>query len=77
LRAGPRGLVDTIVFNAAVAMWIVGRYGWIKEGVEPARKLLLGGAVKAKIASTRESFSVHDPPVFWNGTVSAGLSGDL
>jgi anthranilate phosphoribosyltransferase len=54
---GPRGLVDTIIFNAAVALWIVGRYAWIREGVEPARALLLGGAVKAKIAATRECFS--------------------
>ena len=54
---GPRGLVDTIIFNAAVALWIVGRYAWIKEGVEPARKLLLGGAVKAKIDATRDFFS--------------------
>jgi anthranilate phosphoribosyltransferase len=55
---GPRGLVDTIIFNAAVALWIVGRYAWIKEGVEPARQLLLGGAVKGKIAATREFFSL-------------------
>jgi len=54
---GPKGLVDTIIFNAAVALWIVGRFAWIKEGVEPARHLLLGGAVKAKIAATREFFS--------------------
>jgi anthranilate phosphoribosyltransferase len=54
---GPKGLVDTIIFNAAVALWIVGRYAWIKEGVEPARHLLLGGAVKAKIEATREFFS--------------------
>ena len=54
---GPRGLVDTIIFNAAVALWIVGRYAWIAEGVEPARHLLLGGAVKAKIAATRSFFN--------------------
>jgi anthranilate phosphoribosyltransferase len=54
---GPRGLVDTIVFNAAVAFWIVGRYAWIKEGVEPARQLLLGGAVRDKISATRDFFS--------------------
>ena len=54
---GPRGLVDTIVFNAAVAFWIVGRYAWIKEGVEPARQLLLGGAVREKISATRDFFS--------------------
>jgi len=53
---GPRGLVDTIVFNAAVSLWIVGRYPSVAEGVEPARQLLLGGAVRAKISATKEFF---------------------
>jgi len=53
---GPRGLVDTIALNAAVAMWIVGKTGTIREGVEPARELLLGGAVEKKIAATREFY---------------------
>jgi anthranilate phosphoribosyltransferase len=54
---GPRGLVDTIVLNAAVGLWIVGRHGCVKDGVEPARDLLLGGAVKVKIEATRDFFS--------------------
>lgn len=54
--SGPRGLVDTIVFNTAVALWIVGRYGSIMEGVDPARELLLGGAVREKISATTEFF---------------------
>jgi anthranilate phosphoribosyltransferase len=54
---GPRGLVDTIIFNAAVALWIVGRNAAIQDGVEPARQLLLGGAVKKKISDTREFFN--------------------
>jgi len=52
----PVGLVDTIVLNAAVAMWIVGRVPTVKEGLAPARELLLGGAVKARIAATREFY---------------------
>ncbi|MGH7956518.1 MAG: anthranilate phosphoribosyltransferase [Opitutaceae bacterium] len=52
----PAGLVDTIVLNAAVAMWIVGRVGTVREGLGPARELLLGGAVKKKIDATREFF---------------------
>lgn len=52
----PRGLVDTIVLNAAVAMWVVGRVESVRAGLAPARDLLLGGAVKAKIAATREYF---------------------
>jgi anthranilate phosphoribosyltransferase len=52
----PAGLVDTVVLNAAVAMWLVGRVASVKEGLAPARELLLGGAVKNKIAATREFF---------------------
>lgn len=52
----PRGLIDTIVLNAAVAMWIVGRVPEVQAGLEPARALLLGGAVRAKIAATRECY---------------------
>jgi anthranilate phosphoribosyltransferase len=54
---GPAGLVDTIVLNAAVAMWIVGRTADVRDGLAPARELLLGGAVKAKIVATREFFA--------------------
>ncbi|HTL68199.1 MAG TPA: anthranilate phosphoribosyltransferase [Lacunisphaera sp.] len=54
---GPRGLVDTIVLNAAVGLHIVGRTTSIRDGIAPARDLLLGGAVAAKIAATREFYS--------------------
>lgn len=53
----PHGLIDTIVLNAAIGMWIVGRATSVADGVAPARELLLGGAVRAKIAATREFFS--------------------
>ena len=53
---GPKGLVDTIVLNAAVALWIVGRVPTVRDGIEPARELLLGGAVAQKIAATREFY---------------------
>ena len=52
----PRGLEDTIALNAAVGLWITGRTGTVREGVGAARELLLGGAVKARIAATREFF---------------------
>lgn len=52
----PAGLVDTIVLNAAVALWVVGRFPSVEEGIAPARELLLGGAVKNKIAATREFY---------------------
>jgi len=53
---GPRGLVDTIVLNAAIAMWVTGRVTDAREGIPLAREALLGGAVAKKIAATREFF---------------------
>lgn len=53
---GPAGLVDTIILNAAVALWIVGRVPQVQDGLAPAREWLLGGAVKAKIAATKEFY---------------------
>jgi anthranilate phosphoribosyltransferase len=55
-RRAPAGLVDTIVLNAAVAMWIVGQVASVREGMAPARELLLGGAVAKKIAATKEFY---------------------
>jgi anthranilate phosphoribosyltransferase len=52
----PRGLIDTIVFNAATAMWIAGRVPAVRDGLASARELLLGGAVKARIEATREFY---------------------
>jgi anthranilate phosphoribosyltransferase len=54
---GPRGLTDTIVLNTAVGLWICGRFPDVVSGLEPARELLLGGAVAAKIAATREFYT--------------------
>jgi anthranilate phosphoribosyltransferase len=48
--------VDTIVLNAATALFVVGRTAGISEGLYTARDLLLGGAVQAKIAATREFY---------------------
>jgi anthranilate phosphoribosyltransferase len=53
---GPAGLADTIVLNAAVGLWICGRMAGVKEGLAPARELLLGGAVRKKIAATKEFY---------------------
>jgi anthranilate phosphoribosyltransferase len=53
---GSPGLVNTVALNAAVAMWIVGKVATVREGIGPARELLLGGAVKNKIAATREFY---------------------
>ncbi len=53
---GPAGLVDTIVLNAALALYITGRTKAVADGIGRARELLLGGAVRAKIAATREFY---------------------
>jgi len=53
---GPAGLVDTIVLNAAVGLHIAGRAASIRDGLAPARELLLGGAVAAKIKATKEFY---------------------
>jgi anthranilate phosphoribosyltransferase len=53
----PAGLVDTIVLNTATALWILGRTKSVEAGTGLARELLLGGAVRGKIAATREFFS--------------------
>ncbi len=52
----PSGLVDTILLNAAVALWIVGKVDSVRAGIAPAREILLGGAVRKKIAATREFY---------------------
>ncbi|MFM8336812.1 MAG: anthranilate phosphoribosyltransferase [Opitutaceae bacterium] len=52
----PRGLEDTVALNAAVGLWITGRTASVREGIDAARGLLRGGAVKARIAATREFF---------------------
>jgi anthranilate phosphoribosyltransferase len=53
---GPAGLVDTIALNAAVGLWIGGRAATVREGLAPARELLLGGAVRRKLAAVREFY---------------------
>jgi anthranilate phosphoribosyltransferase len=53
---GTAGLTDTIALNSAVALWITGKTASVREGVPVARELLLGGAVKSKIAATREFY---------------------
>lgn len=53
---GPAGLVDTIVLNAAIALHVAGRTPAVAAGIPQARDLLLGGAVRAKIAATREFY---------------------
>lgn len=54
--SAPRGLIDTIIFNAGTALWMGGRAASIAEGSARAREHLLGGKVRARIAATREFY---------------------
>lgn len=54
---GPAGLADTIALNASVALWICGQAASPAEALPRTRELLIGGAVRAKIAATREFFA--------------------
>jgi anthranilate phosphoribosyltransferase len=53
---GPAGLVDTIVANAAIGLWLSGAATSVREAAPHAREQLLGGAVRQKIADTRAFF---------------------
>lgn len=53
----PAGLIDTIVLNAAIAMWILGAVPDVAAGLGRAREELLSGAVRRKIEQTREFYS--------------------
>lgn len=55
----PAGLADTIALNASAALWICGRTARPEEGVTLARDLLLGGAVRRRIAATREFYGAR------------------
>jgi len=54
---GPRGLSDTIALNGAVALWVAGARPEVRGAIGEARDLLLGGAVRRKIADTRDFFA--------------------
>jgi anthranilate phosphoribosyltransferase len=53
---GPRGLADTVALNVAAGLWITGRQPSLRDGIEEARELLLGGAVRRKLSDTRDFF---------------------
>ncbi|RME72181.1 MAG: anthranilate phosphoribosyltransferase [Verrucomicrobia bacterium] len=50
---GPRALVDSILLNAAAGLHAVGRVESIAAGIEPARELLTGGAVRSWLDRAR------------------------
>jgi anthranilate phosphoribosyltransferase len=53
----PSVLIDTLLLNAATALWLMRKVPSVQDGVELARDHLLGGAVRTKIAATREFYA--------------------
>ncbi len=53
----PKTLEDSVVVNAAAAFFIAGRHGSAREGVDEARDLLRGGAVRRLLQRAREFYS--------------------
>jgi anthranilate phosphoribosyltransferase len=53
---GPAGLRDTVCLNAGAALWVAGRTGNLKSGVDEARRLLAAGEVKKWLQRAREFF---------------------
>jgi anthranilate phosphoribosyltransferase len=51
------GLRDTVLLNAAAALWISGKANDLKDGISQARELLTGGAVEKWLARAREFFA--------------------
>jgi anthranilate phosphoribosyltransferase len=45
-----------VVLNAATGLWLTGRVAAVRDGLEPARDLLRGGAVRRKLGAIREFF---------------------
>jgi len=53
----PRGLEDTVVINIAAALHALGRRKEMRESIDEARDLLLGGAVRSKLDDTKEFYA--------------------
>jgi anthranilate phosphoribosyltransferase len=53
----PGGLIDTIVLNAAAGLFVVEKVPSIADGIGLARDLLLGGAVRKKIADIKDFYT--------------------
>lgn len=52
----PQGLEDTIALNVGAALMVTGRVPKISDGIEQARDLIRGGAVRQKLDDTKAFF---------------------
>ncbi len=55
----PRGLMDTICWNAGVAFWIVDKSPSVEEGIFIAKDLLLGGEVASWLNNAKSFYADH------------------
>ncbi len=53
---GPEGLRDTVCLNAGAALWIAGRTGSLKVGVDEAKRLLTSGETRKWLRRAQEYF---------------------
>ncbi len=53
----PKGLEDTVALNVGAALHIVGKCDSIQEGITSARDIILGGALKRKLADTKAFYA--------------------
>ncbi|MDR2845034.1 MAG: anthranilate phosphoribosyltransferase [Puniceicoccales bacterium] len=53
----PRGLRDTIAFNAAASLWVAGRVPTVRDGIALACKLLDDGTVRDYVQKLREFYA--------------------
>lgn len=52
-----KALEDTVSLNAGIALKVAGRCDSVEAGIDAAKELLLGGAVKNKISDTKQFYS--------------------
>ncbi|GHB94021.1 anthranilate phosphoribosyltransferase [Cerasicoccus arenae] len=59
LMAGkaPKGLEDTVSLNAGAALWVAGRCSTLEEGLEVAREIMVGGALRRWLTQLREFYA--------------------
>ncbi|MDR2862371.1 MAG: anthranilate phosphoribosyltransferase [Puniceicoccales bacterium] len=53
----PKGLRDTIVFNAATSLWIAGRVPTVRDGIALAGELLDNGTVRRHVEKIRQFYA--------------------
>jgi anthranilate phosphoribosyltransferase len=58
----PIGLRDTVLLNAAAALWVAGRAPSVRDGIQLAASLLDNGTVRRHAENLRDFYAPHLPP---------------